>query len=414
MSARDMIAKLTLRLEDQLSAGLQRLTRLLQQFDGLSRRLGLSGLEGAGGTVDRLGSRVGALNAGLAQTASLADRAAAALRRAGQAPMLALPGPGALLALAGPLAAGALAGSLAGGAPRTPPPGAPFLPPGAGPLRLAGPGGAGGGIPLPPISPGAGAGGGIPLPPISPGAGARSGASPRSGGGFNGGDAALLGAAAGAALIAPLREAARFDALLRDIAITGGATGAEVERQIGRMRTQYEQLALATGQSSEGIAEAAKVLVAAGLQPELIEQLLPTIARVGTAADASLKDLANTAFQLNHTLGITPEELERSFAVLLTAGKAGQFELNDMARFFPLLTAQAKGLGLVGQEAVSSLAAMLQIARTGAGTSSEAANNLANFLQKITSEETVKNFKKAGIDIEQVLRDCFITVEPDA
>ena len=101
-------------------------------------------------------------------------------------------------------------------------------------------------------------------------------------------------------------------------------------------------------------------------------------------------------------------------AVLLTAGKAGQFELNDMARFFPLLTAQAKGLGLVGQEAVSSLAAMLQIARTGAGTSSEAANNLANFLQKITSEETVKNFKKAGIDIEQVLRDCFITVEPDA
>jgi hypothetical protein len=88
------------------------------------------------------------------------------------------------------------------------------------------------------------------------------------------------------------------------------------------------------------------------------------------------------------------------------AGKEGRFELRDLAREFPVLTAAAANLGLTGRDAVNSLGAMLQIARKGAGTSSEAANNLANFLQKITSPEAVRNFKEAGVDVAAVLKDA--------
>ena len=53
-----------------------------------------------------------------------------------------------------------------------------------------------------------------------------------------------------------------------------------------------------------------------------------------------------------------------------------------------------------------SLGAALQVAMKGAGEASEAANNLENFIQKVTSPLAVKNFEEVfGVNLKQVLID---------
>ncbi|MCV6600513.1 MAG: phage tail tape measure protein, partial [Cohaesibacter sp.] len=56
-----------------------------------------------------------------------------------------------------------------------------------------------------------------------------------------------------------------------------------------------------------------------------------------------------------------------------------------------------------GEQAFAKLTAALQIAVKGAANPDEAANNFQNFLAKIASPETVRAFKKQGIDLRKEL-----------
>ena len=211
---------------------------------------------------------------------------------------------------------------------------------------------------------------------------------------------------AGVSLAAPIREAAAFDDTLRQTAITAGLSGAEVEAAIARQRRAYERLAIETGQRSQAIAEAAAQLQAANLTPEVITGLLPTLARAATATGAQLTDLSSLAIALNQNLRIGPEEMAGTLAALAEAGKQGRFELRDMAREFPQLAAAVQALGVRGRPAVEVLASMLQLARQGAATGSEAATNLTNLISKITAPETVRNFRAQGSDLPALIRDA--------
>lgn len=217
---------------------------------------------------------------------------------------------------------------------------------------------------------------------------------------------AIAGIGAALSLAGPIQQAAAFDQALRDIAITAGRTGAEVGQMVRELEGQFNRLAIENGQRASAIAQGAGVLIAAGMDRALVDRLMPTIARVATATNASIQEIAQTAFALSDTLRVGPEGMERALAALVQAGKEGRFELRDMAREFPGLTAAAAALGLTGQNAVNSLAAALQVARRGAATSTEAANNLQNFLQKLTAPETVRNFRAMGVNLEEVMADA--------
>ena len=90
--------------------------------------------------------------------------------------------------------------------------------------------------------------------------------------------------------------------------------------------------------------------------------------------------------------------------MLAAAGKQGGFELKDMARYLPQLSAQAKSLGLSGPEGLATLGSSLQIAMKGTGDASSAAGNLNNFLNKLTAPETIKRFEQFGLNVEQTVK----------
>ncbi|WP_240198384.1 phage tail tape measure protein [Salmonella enterica] len=57
-----------------------------------------------------------------------------------------------------------------------------------------------------------------------------------------------------------------------------------------------------------------------------------------------------------------------------------------------------------GNEAAATMGAALQIARKGASTSDEAANNMNNFMAKILSPETLKKAQKNfGVDMYKIV-----------
>lgn len=199
-------------------------------------------------------------------------------------------------------------------------------------------------------------------------------------------------------------QASDFEHELMQAGITADMTN----EQIAGLKDQLRGLAVPdrTNQSLQDLLKGYTALVSAGADKDKASAMLEALGRTATAAQASVDDLAKTAFVLNDTLGVAPEGMGKALDQLAFAGKQGAFELKDMAKYFPVLGASAKNLGLQGTEAVTTLGAALQIAKKGAADPSEAANNMKNFLAKATSGDTVKKFAEHGVNLKKTLKDA--------
>ncbi|MGW8136860.1 phage tail tape measure protein [Sphingomonas zeae] len=140
--------------------------------------------------------------------------------------------------------------------------------------------------------------------------------------------------------------------------------------------------------------------------PNAVAMMTP-IGRAATAYKAEIADLANASFAATDNLKVPIAQTQRVIDIMAAAGKAGAFEIKDMAGVFPSLTAAYQALGQKGAGAVADLAAGLQIARKGAGDSASAGTNLANVLQKIASPATVKAFDKMGVNLPNALKKAY-------
>lgn len=152
--------------------------------------------------------------------------------------------------------------------------------------------------------------------------------------------------------------------------------------------------------SRDDAAAALDNMIASGVvKVESAKNLLPGLMRNATASGASAKDLSSIAIRASQTMGIPMAEVLDILDEANAAGKAGGFELRDMAKSLPQAMAGAKQSGLTGREGFRKIIAMMQASVITAGTKDEAANNVFNWLGKINSDDTAKDFKKQGIDL---------------
>lgn len=210
--------------------------------------------------------------------------------------------------------------------------------------------------------------------------------------------------AAGLAGLAPLGGAVKmfadFESVMSDLGKTSGAS----ESQLKGVSKQLMDISKATGIGPTELAKGLQDLVAQGMDFSQAVASMEAVGKVSAATGSEITDVTKTAFQLQSALGIKPDELVSTFDALAQAGKSGAFELKDIAAHLPSVATSAAALGIQGKKGAVSLAAMLQVVRKGAPDASTAANNLLNLLQKITSPDAVKNFKKFGINIEDVIK----------
>lgn len=212
--------------------------------------------------------------------------------------------------------------------------------------------------------------------------------------------------ALGKGLSAPIKVGAQFESLLEDIRQKGSMAAPELKA----LGLSLRGIASATNQLPLDTVKSFSELLGLGLGGSDAENIsaalamFPAINRVATAYRASSDDVARAGQAAFMNLKVPAAAVGDAFDAMASAGKAGAFELKDMAHEFPSLTASAQALKMSGVDGVAKLAAALQIARKGAADGSEAATNTANLMQKIISPETTKKFKKLGIDVRSELK----------
>jgi len=254
----------------------------------------------------------------------------------------------------------------------------------------------------------AGSRAGVAADPWGAPGGGRSGA-----GGLNGSTSPIGLLAGGGAILTALgaQAAARR-------AVEGYVDFADLERRMTRIALTADETAAAGRAALAGIVrladdvampvdaviEGLETLVAQGRTlPEALA-FLPAIARTAQAADAATSDIAASANALASALGISAGEMQEAFDILVGGGKAGMFELKDMAQYLPGLAPKMAALGYSGTSGLKKLVAMLQVVRKNTGEAGTAATAVGELLDKMWSSQTANNFEKFGIDLPRALR----------
>lgn len=195
------------------------------------------------------------------------------------------------------------------------------------------------------------------------------------------------------------KAAASAQEALTEIGIKADLTGTQLEQLGQKMR----KLAPDVNQSATDLTAGVDAMISMGTAASDAAGAIPAIGKAATATRATIQDLSSASSSAMQNLGVLPAEISKMLDGMASAGNAGAFELRDMAQYFPQLTASARSLGMNGVSGVNDMAAALQIARRGAGDASTAANNLSDFMGKIVTPQTIKNFKKFGVDVTKEL-----------
>ena len=219
-----------------------------------------------------------------------------------------------------------------------------------------------------------------------------------------GGAAAIgTGMAMAAPLIGSIKAAQEYQSVMTDIGQKADLSRAASDK-LGR---NLLVAARAANQMPADLQAGVDALAGLGAKvPDAVKMMTP-IGRAATAYKAEIADLSAAAFAATDNLKVPVAQTGKIIDVMASAGKAGAFEIKDMAQYFPALTAAYQGLGQTGVGAVADLAAGLQIARKGAGDAASAGGNLANILQKIASPSTNKAFEKMGVDLPAALKKAY-------
>ncbi|MBZ9822352.1 phage tail tape measure protein [Mesorhizobium sp. CA4] len=209
--------------------------------------------------------------------------------------------------------------------------------------------------------------------------------------------AGVATAAAGYVAIRTARDYAQLERAIGRIIINADKPVTAIKPTIAVL----QELADKSKLPFDNVVQGLETLIASGRSLEEGLAFLPTVARTAQASGAEMSDIALTADALANSLGITADKMQEAFDILAFEGKAGKFELKDMAAELPAITPAFAALGYKGTEGLKQLAAMLEIVRNQTGSSSEAATNFSNILQKAYGNEVAKNFKKYHIDIRR-------------
>jgi TP901 family phage tail tape measure protein len=215
-------------------------------------------------------------------------------------------------------------------------------------------------------------------------------------------ESAATAVAVGAPFLASVKQAAKFEAGLRDIAITGNLTAKE-EIALGET---LRQAALNTNQGHEAIMRGVNTLVAQGMNASEAGKYASLLGKAATATNADMNDLAKMMFSLSETLDIKGEkQLKEALNRAAYGAKLGQFELKDMAGALPEMAAAFAAKGIKGQEALTQIVASLEVGRAASGSGAEAVTNLRNWLSHMNSGHTVAQYEKAGVDYKKSMQN---------
>lgn len=203
-------------------------------------------------------------------------------------------------------------------------------------------------------------------------------------------DNVVQGASIAAPLILATAKAAEFSSGLVDIqqkADLSDAATARLGRNVLMMARNAKQM-------PEDIRAGLDLLLAKGMNLDAAQAAIGPAGRIATAYKVEIPDAAAAAYAAINNLKVPASQTAQILDAMAAAGNEGAFEVRNMAKHFPALTAQLQALGGKGVGAVADLSAALQVAMHTAGDEDEAGNNIKNLLAKINAPGTIRAFEK--------------------
>lgn len=209
--------------------------------------------------------------------------------------------------------------------------------------------------------------------------------------------------AGGYVLRAPIQKALNWQERLAYIANTAYAERDVAGRVIGTKQLEavinrVVDSKQGGGGTREQAAEALDAMIARSvLGTQRSIDFLPTVMRTAYGNNAAPIDIANLASGLvAQNVVASDAELKTALNMITAAGQAGGFEIKDLARWLPEQLAVGKTAGLVGLSGLQRLLTLNETSLITASDTSQAGNNVANLLAKLSSVDTAKDFAKAG------------------
>lgn len=202
----------------------------------------------------------------------------------------------------------------------------------------------------------------------------------------------------GRAVAGTVKDFAALERQMTRIGITADASTEQTKEAFAQAQKIAKDL---NYDSVQPAVEAIDTLVASGKSLDEAMGFLPSVLATAQATGAATEDIANTGLKAADALKIETKNMQRAFDIMVTGGKAGQFELKDMAQYIPGLANSFASLGYEGEDGLKKLVAILQTIREDTGDASSAATQAQDIFGKIYSEETAKNFKGLGVDLRK-------------
>lgn len=179
------------------------------------------------------------------------------------------------------------------------------------------------------------------------------------------------------------------------------------EKQIEIYRKTLDKTARMRGVGSRGSLGIFGGLMAGGLTPAEASAMTDNVAVFAKATRSSLEDASRATVALRNNMKLVrADDIMAAYDAIAAGGKAGEFEVQDMARHLPSLLAKMEKLGEAGVTGVRNTVAISQAVRKVVGSSDEAATIMENLLDTFTSREFVAGAKKVGINVEKTMKDA--------
>ncbi|OSI20404.1 phage tail tape measure protein [Neisseria dumasiana] len=153
-----------------------------------------------------------------------------------------------------------------------------------------------------------------------------------------------------------------------------------------------------TGAKRDNAIGAAENILAANSDIKLLKPVLETSLKGAVALDAEASDVSQILLSANKSMKIAATDFERALDIVTSSTGLGNFEADALARHLPQQMSLAANVFGTDLQGLNKLAALNQVVRVNAGNSDEAANNVVNILQKLTSADTKSSIEDAYKD----------------
>lgn len=202
----------------------------------------------------------------------------------------------------------------------------------------------------------------------------------------------------GGTMYAAVKSAAAMETRLARLGIVADKSNEEMRKLNEEIYNVAQNRSINV--SADSIISGMEQIVAKTGDFDAAAENIKNLGLVISATGASGEDAGAMIADLIEKFGIkTPKELLQTLDVLTSQGKAGAFELADLATQGNRVMSAYAGIGRTGKTATAELGALMQIIRKGVGSSEQAATALEAYMRALNDVQTRERLKNSGISL---------------